>query len=201
MQKLIIFALAVLSLTACHRQAKVPEEAVRTLCEYTVDTYPQATLQDVYKTCYQDFFGAEHLMQDTAAARKYLLYELNELRNEGVNELGMPMREPTGFRHRFERINLALVLNGEMSEDELLRLFIEAAGGEGMKGLRGEGMKGWEKEWSEIERIAIDVHPAWKDEELQAVLHKAAANNQAVRHSESFRNTYKPHYRIIQRTQ
>ena len=189
MKKLIFFALAAMMCAACHRQAKVPEESVRTLCEYMVRTYPQATLQDVYKTCYQDFFGAEHLMQDTAAARKYLQYELNELRNEGVNELVMPLREPTGFRHRFERISLSLVLNGEMSEEELLQLFIEAAG--------DERMTGWADEWSEIERIALQVQPAWKNEELQAVLHEAAANNQAVRHSETFRNTYKPHYRII----
>jgi hypothetical protein len=156
-----------------------------------VSTYPEATLQDVYKTCYQDFFGAEHLMQDTAAARKYLQYELNELRNEGVNELVMPLREPTGFRHRFERISLSLVLNGEMTEEELLQLFIDAAGKDNAL------HDNWAYEWSEIERIALQVQPAWKNEELQAVLHEAAANNQAVRHSETFRDTYKPHYRII----
>jgi len=191
MKKLIFFALAAMMCAACHRQAKVPEESVRTLCEYMVRTYPQATLQDVYKTCYQDFFGAEHLMQDTAAASKYLQYELNELRNEGVNELGMPMREPTGFRHRFERINLALVLNGAMSEEELLRLFIETAGKDNALHDR------WADEWAEIEAIALEVQPTWQNEELQTLLREAAANNQAVRHSESFRNTYKPHYRII----
>ena len=165
------------------------------MCEQMVAQYPEANLQDVYKTCYQDFFGAEHLMQDTAAARKYLRYELKELRNERVKELksegGMPMREPTGFRHRFERINLATVVNGEMSEDELLRLFIDAAGKDNAVHDR------WAEEWTQIEAIALEVQPAWQDEELQALLHEAANNRQAVRHSENFRNTYKPHYRII----
>ena len=161
------------------------------MCEQIAGTYPAATLQDVYKTCYQDFFGAEHLMKDTAAAREYLHYELNDLRNEGVNELKTPMHEPTGFRHRFERINLALVLNGEMTEEELLGLFIDAAGKDNALHDR------WVDEWAEIEEIALEVHPAWQNEELQAVLHEAAANNQAVRHSEPFRNTYNPHYRII----
>ena len=198
MKKLIVFAIAAtMSLAACAPRHRVPSEAVRTLCEYIVSTYPQATLQDVYKTCYQDYFGAEHLMQDTAAARKYLRSELNGLADEGVSGLGMPMREPTGFRHRFERINLALVLNGEMPEDELLRLFIDAAGNY-ESGIRSqESGLSWADEWTEIERIALEERPAWKNEELQKVLREAATNNHAVRHSESFRNTYKPHYRII----
>ena len=175
-------------MTACVQRGNLPKDAVRTMCEQIAGMYPAATLQDVYKTCYQDFFGAEHLMQDTAAARKYLQYELEQIKNEVVV---MPLREPTGFRHRFERINLALVLNGEMSEEELLQLFIEAAGKDNAL------HDNWAYEWSEIERIALQVQPAWQNEELQAVLHEAAANNQAVRHSEMFRDTYKPHYRII----
>jgi len=175
-------------MTACVQRGNLPKDAVRTMCEQIAGMYPAATLQDVYKTCYQDFFGAEHLMQDTAAARKYLQYELEQMKNEVVV---MPLREPTGFRHRFERINLALVLNGEMSEEELLQLFIEAAGKDNAL------HDNWAYEWSEIERIALQVQPAWQNEELQAVLHEAAANNQAVRHSEMFRDTYKPHYRII----
>ena len=55
----------------------------------------------------------------------------------------------------------------------------------------------WADEWAEIESVALEVHPAWQNEELQTLLHEAAANNRAVRHSESFRNTYNPHYRII----
>ena len=191
MKKLLVIALVALSLVACTPKSSVPGDSVRELCEYMVSTYPQATLQDVYKTCYQDFFGAEHLMQDTAAARAYLHYELNELRSERVNELGMPMREPTGFRHRFERINLAMVLNGEMSEETLLQLFIDAAGKDNAL------HEHWADEWAEIEAIALQVQPAWQNEELQALLRQAAAGNHAVHHSEAFRNTYKPHYRII----
>ncbi|MBO6074603.1 MAG: hypothetical protein J6P74_05665 [Paludibacteraceae bacterium] len=191
MKKLLVIALVALSLVACTPTSSVPEDSVRELCEYMVSTYPQATLQDVYKTCYQDFFGAEHLMQDTAAARAYLHYELNELRSERVNKLGIPMREPTGFRHRFERINLAMVLNGEMSEETLLQLFIDAAGKDNAL------HEHWADEWAEIEAIALQVQPAWQNDELQALLREAAAGNHAVHHSEAFRNTYNPHYRII----
>lgn len=195
--KTSILILLTVGLTACVQRSHIPSDKVQAMCKQIAEVYPAATLQDIYKTCYQDFFGAEHLMQDTAAARAYLHYELNQLKSEGVNETRMPMCEPTGFRHRFQRINLALVLNGTMSEEELLLLFIDAAGDEGMNELRSEGMNDWSEEWNEIERIALTVQPAWQDDELQGLLREAATNKQAVRHSESFRNTYKPHYRII----
>ena len=94
----------------------VPKEDVRLLCLYIAERYPAATLQDVYKTCYQDFFGAEHLMRDTAAARHYLHSELEQCREQDLS--AMPLREPTGFRHRFVRMNLLNIINGSITEEE-----------------------------------------------------------------------------------
>lgn len=192
MRKLIILALAVAMLVACAQTENVPAKAVRELCVYMVQVYPQATLQDLYKTCYQDFFGAEHAISDTASARKYLRYELNELRNEGVNELRMPLREPTGFRHRFVRANLRLILTDSvMTENELFDAFMAAAN------TSAPVRENWADEWAQIESIALQVHPAWTDPELQALLREAAKTNSAVHHSEAFRQAYHPHYRII----
>ena len=188
MRNLLIIALAVIGLAACNNQPQVPEEAVRELCEYIVQFYPQATLQDVYKTCYQDFFGPGHAISDTAAARAYLKFELEQMTNDAAV---MPLKEPTGFRHRFVRMNLRQVSEGQLSEEELFRAFLQAA---------NESTPvhdQWADEWAQIESIALQVQPAWLNEELQALLREAAANNQAVHHSESFRNTYKPHYRIV----
>lgn len=168
----------------------VPLAAVQQFCEDMVSRYPAATLQDVYKSCYQDFFGAEHMVRDTAAARRYLHYELEQMAQESSSK-AMPLREPTGFRHRFVRINLQTVLNGQMTEDELLLRFLKAA-----QGTRTNEQ--WSDEWAEIERIALDVHPEWKDAALQEALREAAAKKAAVHHSESYRSIYKPHYRIIQ---
>ena len=192
MKKLLTLALAVLSLTACHHKQQVPEEAVRTLCEYMVNTYPQATLQDVYKTCYQDFFGPGHMVTDSASALGYIHYEVEELRSEGVNGLRSEgMNEPTGFRHRFVRVDLRKVAYDEQSEEELLHRFMETAN------TATPVHDNWAGEWSEIERIALQVHPTWQNEELQKALREAAANNRAVRHSEAYRKAYQPHYRVI----
>lgn len=165
------------------------DKAIRQMCEEIHEQYPMATLQDVYKTCYQDYFGAEHLMNDTAAARQYLQRELEECRDTDMSF--MPKTEPTGFRHRFTRINLACVVGGELTEEQLLKMFIDAASKDNAFG------DAWPEEWQKIERIALQACPDWANEPLQAELRLAAECNHAVRHSEAFRNAYHPHYRIV----
>ena len=187
-KSLSLFLLLPLLLMAC-TTPQSDSEAIRQLCTDISTRYPAATLQDVYKTCYQDFFGAEHLMRDTAAARYYLHEELEACRNQDLS--AMPLREPTGFRHRFLRINLQNIFDGTLTEDELLRLFIEAAGSD------NAFSDDWPREWQLIETIALEVHPSWADEELQQALRQAADLRRAVRHSDPFRAAYHPHYRII----
>ena len=181
----IVGGIAVSLLTACNNEDK----AIRQMCEEIHAQYPLATLQDVYKTCYQDYFGAEHLMSDTAAARQYLQRELAECRNTDMSL--MPKREPTGFRHRFSRINLSCIVEGDLTEKQLLALFFDAAGKENAYG------DAWAEEWQKIERIALKVCPDWANEPLQAKLRLAAEGNHAVRHSEAFRKAYHTHYRIV----
>lgn len=181
---LIIFFMALL-MSSC----KNDDRAIRRMCEEMSSHYPLATLQDIYKTCYQDFFGAEHLMNDTAAARHYIHYELEQCRNTDMS--AMPKREPTGFRHRFTRINFSCIVDGELTEEQLVGMFIDAAG------KNNAYNDGWHSEWQKIEAIALDVNPSWADDELQAELYEAASGNHAVRHSEAFRKNYNPHYRIV----
>ncbi len=165
------------------------EKNIRQMCQYIHNQYPLATLQDIYKTCYQDFFGAEHLMNDTAAARYYINYELEQCKNTDLSL--MPKREPTGFRHRFVRINFSNIVDGELTEEQLVMMFINAAGKD------NAFSDDWASEWKLIEKIALEVNPDWKDAELQSELTEAAENKYAVRHSDAFRENYNPHYRIV----
>ena len=174
-----------ISLFSC----KSDDKAIRLMCEEIHENYPMATLQDIYKTCYQDFFGAEHLMNDTAMARKYINMELEQCRDTDLTL--MPKFEPTGFRHRFTRINMRCVVDGTLTEDELLFMFINAAGKD------NAFSDDWYSEWLKIETIALEVNPEWEDRDLQNELREAAEGNYAVRHSDEFRENYNPHYRIV----
>ena len=164
-------------------------KAIRTMCQDIHSRYPLATLQDIYKTCYQDFFGAEHLMNDTAAARQYIHYELEQCRDTDLSL--MPLREPTGFRHRFVRVNFLSITEDQLTEEELVMMFVDAAGKD------NAFSNDWAAEWQKIMKIALKVNPKWADKKLQAELTEAAEKKQAVRHSEAFRKNYNPHYRIV----
>jgi hypothetical protein len=187
----VAFAVLTSLLMACSTAPDSEENAIRTMCMEIAEHYPQATLQDVYKTCFQDFFGAEHLLKDTAMAHNYLLSELAACKDENLS--AMPSFEPTGFRHRFVRVNLSEVLSGAMSEDELFARFVDAAG------QNNAYSDNWPAEWQRIEKIALEVHPAWTVTILQAALQFAASTTSPVRHSEAFRNAYHPHYRIVRK--
>ena len=165
------------------------KEAIRQMCEEIHAHYPLATLQDIYKTCYQDFFGAEHLMNDTAAARHYIHQELEQCRDTDMS--AMPKYEPTGFRHRFTRVNFSNIVDGDITEEQLVTMFIDAAGKD------NAFSDNWEEEWYKIEKTALEVNPGWGDGALQSELHEAAYRNYAVRHSDAFRENYNPHYRIV----
>lgn len=180
-----IFVIALLAYSC----ENVTDKAIRTMCEDIHNRYPQATLQDIYKTCYQDFFGAEHLMNDTAAARQYIHFELEQCKDTDLSL--MPKSEPTGFRHRFTRVNFSNIVEDEITEEQLVMMFIDAAGKD------NAFSDDWASEWKNIEKIALEENPEWRDEELQRELTEAAEGNYAVRHSEAFRENYNPHYRIV----
>lgn len=185
MGKLLLVCLFLTLFSSCDKEKR----SIREMCSYIHIRYPDATLQDIYKTCYQDYFGAEHLMTDTAAARMYLHEEIEECRNTDMS--AMPEEEPTGFRHRFTRVNLSNVVEGKLTEDQLLTMFVKAAGRDNAYG------DNWEEEWGRIVNEALKVNPGWSDPELMAELQEAARNKKAVRHSDAFRTAYNPHYRIV----
>ena len=187
----VAFVVLTSLLMACSTAPDSEENAIRTMCTEIAEHYPQATLQDVYKTCFQDFFGAEHLLKDTAMAHNYFLSEIAACKDENLS--AMPDYEPTGFRHRFTRVNLSLIHAGQLSESELFSRFVDAAG------QNNAYSDNWSAEWQQIETIALEMHPKWQDSALQAELRHAASVPCAVRHSEAFRNAYHPHYRIVRK--
>ena len=89
--------------------------AIHEAIERQMATYPESTLQDVYKSFYQDHFGPGHMITDTASARQYLLKELSE------NDVASTVRfEPTGSEGRFVRVYLSAIADSLITADQLL---------------------------------------------------------------------------------
>lgn len=152
-------------------------------------TFPMAELQDVYKSCYQDHFGAEHLMTDSASVARYIDYEL-----ASMDTTLIPDYEPCGYLHRHERVSLQLVRRGELGRDELLADFLGAS----VPHTKADSIE-WIRVWSKVERVAVDLFPEWRDSTTIARLRHCAEHAYPVHHSDVYRRNYKPHYRIIQK--
>ena len=164
--------------------------AMRSAIERQLTTYPESTLQDIYKSFYQEHFGPGHIISDTATARRYLMLELSEM-----GKTASPYFEPTGSQGDYVRVYLSAIADSLITAEQLLDAFVRSANS------RQEPAASWLDKWEAI----VSIIQANKME-LEGVetdlplLTEAARNNQAVHHSSRYNEAYHPHYRIVERS-
>ncbi len=133
-----------------------------------------------------------HLIRDTAAVRRYLSYELEVAASDSIAN---PYYEPTGAEGRFVRVFLRGVNEGLITEEELLDAFLRSAKP------TAQPKQTWAEQWAHI--------LAWLDKnQLEQLdpdsvlpeLQIAAETERAVHHSNSYRQAYHPHYRIVEKS-
>ena len=163
--------------------------AVRSAIERQLATYPESTLQDIYKSFYQEHFGPGHIISDTASARRYLMRELSEL-----GETESPYFEPTGCQGDYIRVYLSVVSDSLITAEQLLDAFVRSANSWQEPAV--SWMEKWEAIVSIIQANKMEVQGFETDLPL---LTEAARNNQAVHHSSRYNEAYHPHYRIVER--
>ena len=164
--------------------------AVRSAIEMQLVTYPQSTLQDIYKSFYQEHFGPGHIISDTASARRYLVRELSEM-----GKTQSPYFELTGSQGDYIRVYLSAVADSLITAEQLLDAFVRSAN------LWQEPTVRWMEKWEAIVSIiqANKIELEGFETDLP-LLTEAARNNQAVHHSRSYNEAYHPHYRIVERS-
>ncbi len=164
--------------------------AMRSAIERQMATYPESTLQDIYKTFYQEHFGPGHIISDTASARRYLMRELSE-----VGKTQSPYYEPTGSQGDYVRVYLSAVSDSLITAEQLLDAFVRSANS------RQEPTVSWLEKWEAIVSIIqankMEIEGFETDLPL---LNEAARNSQAVHHSRRYNEAYHPHYRIVERS-
>lgn len=159
-----------------------------------LDSYPAATLQDVYKGAFQDRFGVAHLLGSREAVRGYIEREVSMLSAEYRPTCYL---SPCGWRGDYLRVDLAAVRDGRVTLDELTDAFIESAS-YGIA-IDAAAIERWAEEWAAIERVChhrlskLDGYAA--DSTMLAEL--IASGQYVVHHSDSFNAHYAPHYRIL----
>ena len=164
--------------------------AMRSAIEMQLVTYPESTLQDIYKSFYQEHFGPCHIISDTASARRYLVRELSEM-----GKIQSPYFETTGSQGDYVRVYLSAVSDSLITAEQLLDAFVRSAN------LWKEPTISWMEKWEAIVSIiqANKIELEGFETDLP-LLTEAAQNNQAVHHSRRYNEAYHPHYRIVERS-
>jgi hypothetical protein len=161
---------------------------MRSVIERQLVTYPESTLQDIYKSFYLEHFGPGHIINDTASARHYLMRELSEM-----GETQSPYFEPTGSQGDYIRVYLSVVADSLITAEQLLDAFVRSAKS------RQKPVVSWMEKWQAIISIiqANKIELEGFETDLP-LLTEAARNSQAVHHSRRYNEAYHPHYRIVE---
>ena len=157
-------------------------------------TYPQSRLLDLYKSCFQDFMGAEHLVSDRQRVKEYLDAELN---TTALDDL-MPWNyEPCGVDSSCYRVSIRTIKEDVLSEDMLLDTFIRSANTP-----KRPSVEEWRKRWhviiSTIDQMQLGL-PLYQHDKafIDSIL---SVGKYAISHSPEYREAYRPHYRIVERS-
>ena len=184
--KHVLFFLSLL-LSVC-----ISAQDTKTFVRQQMTLYPKSHLLDIYKSCFQDFMGAEHLVSDRERVKAYLDEELNTTRIESLPQW---YYEQCGTKGRYIRVNLRAVKEGLITEDMLLDAFIRSAN------VKRPSVKSWNRKWHKIIGTIdkMDLNLPDYDREMQFIDSLLSVGKYAISHSSDYREAYHPHYRIVER--
>ena len=158
-----------------------------------MQAYPKSRLLDIYKSCFQDYMGAEHLVSDRQMVKAYLDEELN---NTSLDDLMPWYYEPCGIDSSYYRVSIRAIKESLVSEDLLLNAFIRSANTE-----KRPSVESWSKRWHKIigtiNQMKLDLPNFQEDKQfIDSVL---SVGKYAISHSPDYCEAYHPHYRIVER--
>lgn len=187
MRKALLLSIMVLSVLAMSAQN------ITSFVNKQIEEYPKSRLLDIYKSCFQDYMGAEHLVSDTASTRKYLDYELSTTK---FSDMLPWYYEPCGINGNYVRVSLRTVKEGFITKEQLLDAFIRSANSESCP-----SVDSWKQRWQEIaDTIArMNIRLPHYEEDKQYIDSILSIGKYAISHSPDYREAYHPHYRIISR--
>ena len=184
--KHVLFFLSLL-LSVC-----ISAQDTKTFVSRQMAGYPKSHLLDLYKSCFQDYMGAEHLVSDRERVKAYLDEELT---TADMDDLPEWFYEPCGIKGRYVRFSLRAVKEGLITEDMLLAAFIRSAN------TKRPSVKSWRRKWHKIigtiDKMNLNL-PDY-DREKQFLDSILSVGKYAISHSSDYREAYHPHYRIVER--
>lgn len=186
-------------------------EELREIIAEELDLCPKARLQDIYKLLNQATYGPTHIDPDPVKIAKNLRRELNSVTDHTGN-----FWQDIGCGRGFYRINLVALISmpkipfsrftsfsDYMSERfrKVTRKQIQTLTQSMLNSRCSSGIdpENWHRVWKEALPLVLEfIKPtATELDELAACLR----NNELPSHSDTYRELYSPHYRVIHHTQ
>ena len=168
-------------------------QTIESFVKGLLEQYPKAHLLDIYKSCFQDYMGAEHLVSDTATVQHYLE---QELATTVADDLMPWYWEPCGVYGNYVRVSLRAVHEGFITAHDLLNAFIASA-----NAADRPAVTDWAAQWHTIIKVIDQMNLNLPEyvQDKQGIDNVLAQGKYAISHSPDYRNAYAPHYRIVRR--
>ena len=171
----------------------VSAQDIQVFVSQQLKIYPKSRLLDIYKSCFQDYMGAEHLVSDRQRVKAYLD---EELLSTNLDDL-MPWHyEPCGIDGQYIRVSIRAIKEKMVSEDLLLDAFIRSANSD-----KRPTVESWRDRWhiiiGTIDQMGLSLPNYQQDREfIDSILN---VGKYAISHSPEYREAYRPHYRIVEK--
>ena len=152
--------------------------------------YPKMEARDIYKLLFQAALGAEHAVRDEAAARDWLVRELDEM-GSGPQE---PLLDPISPDGRIVRVHLRPFVQAGGAPEALLRAFVRTANE--VNGDREDLPR-----WGAAAADFADTHPGPPTGEAIRSFFATMESQYypTIHHSAAYLAAYRPAYRVVAR--
>ena len=171
----------------------LPAQDIRGFVSRQIETYPESRLLDIYKSCFQDYMGAEHLVSDRQRVKAYLD---EELQTTSLDDLMPWYYESCGVNGQYIRVSIRAIKENLITEDLLLDAFIRSANSE-----KRPSVESWRDEWHKIigtiDQMELGLSRSGQDRAF--IDSTLTVGKYAISHSPEYREAYRPHYRIVEK--
>ena len=107
MKKGLLFSIAfIMSVAISAQESGAYQLSIEGFINNQMQTYPKSRLLDIYKSCFQDYMGAEHLVSDRQRVKAYLDEELN---TTSLDDLMPWYYEPCGIDSSYYRVSIRVI--------------------------------------------------------------------------------------------
>jgi len=165
---------------------KYSDRDILAIAENEHGHHSKANLIDYYKLFFQSYFGQGHFIGSESETKRHLENEL-----AGMKGSYLPLLQDISNGNGLYRISLEAVRSSLISKDELLLHYLNSI-------FIRTDWEQWAQVWSKLLDLILAKYPKLKVETDLEQCFEVIQNRVIMSHSECFRLTYSPHYRVMQ---